>query len=85
MPAYPPPRRMWRSKAACCSSFRTSPARLPNEKRDREQTDDRQQRTRHPDSAGGWTAVTGAGLVLCVLGLAVRAAGRRDPLVVPRR
>jgi len=34
-------------------------------------------------SAGGWLAVTVAETVLCVLGLAVWAIGRRGPLVVP--
>jgi len=34
-------------------------------------------------SAGGWTAVTGAGVVCCVSGLGVWAAARRGPLVVP--
>jgi predicted MFS family arabinose efflux permease len=35
-------------------------------------------------SAGGWAAVTLAGLGCCVVGLGVWAAGRRGPLVVPR-
>jgi hypothetical protein len=34
-------------------------------------------------SVGGWTAVTVAGMALSGFGLAVWAAGRRGPLVVP--
>ncbi|MER7692478.1 MFS transporter [Streptomyces sp. NPDC097610] len=34
-------------------------------------------------AAGGWTAMTVAGMVLCCLALVVWALGRRGPLVVP--
>ncbi|MGW3786277.1 MFS transporter [Micromonospora chokoriensis] len=34
-------------------------------------------------SAGGWTAVTIAGAGLCCMALAVRALGRRGPLLIP--
>jgi hypothetical protein len=36
-------------------------------------------------SAGGWTAVTVAGVALSAVGLAIWAAGRRGPLAVPAR